>query len=73
METFIQQFSSTLDIRRERNKDAEYMNIVKKMHLETQMRLRENPSERRKKFAEVVWEWCKEQNEILKKKYNSKN
>lgn len=73
MGTFINDFIESSEIRRQRNTDAEFMNGVKKMHLETQMRLRENPSERRKKFAEVVWEWCKEQNEILKKKYNSKN
>lgn len=73
MGTFINNFIESSEVRRQRNLDAEFMNGVKKMHLETQMRLRENPSKRREKFAEVVWEWCKEQNEILKKKYNSKN
>lgn len=63
----------TAEIIRQRNEDAEFMNGVKKMHLETQLRLREKPTERRTKFAAVVWEWCKEQSEILKQKYNPKN
>lgn len=63
----------TAEIIRQRNDDAEFMNGVKKMHLETQYRLREQPTPRRKKFAAVVWEWCKEQSDNLKQKYNTKN
>ena len=71
MGTFVENFISSSELRREKNKDAEFMNGVKKMHLETQMRLRYNPSPRREKFAGVVWEWCKEQSEKLKAKYNN--
>lgn len=74
MEQFINKFIETSDIRRQKNIDAEFINGLKRMHLETQMRLREGrESERRKKFAEVVWEYCKEQKEIIQKKYNLKN
>lgn len=71
MGTFINDFIESSEIRRQRNTDAEFMNGVKKMHLETQMRLREKPSPRREKFAGAVWEWCKEQSDKLKAKYNN--
>lgn len=51
------------------NKDAEYMIGIKEMFLKSQERFRDNPTERKKKFADMVHSYCKDESKRLKSKH----
>jgi len=50
------------------NRDAKHMAGIKEMYLKIHERLRERPSERRKKFADMVHSYCKDESIRIKNK-----